>query len=39
MRMEYCKTVYQRYHKASKESKAWILDKLCKVCIIAAWLC
>ena len=31
MRMEYCKTVYQRYHKVSKESKARILDELCKV--------
>jgi len=32
LRMKYCETVYQRYHKASKESKARILDELCKVC-------
>ena len=32
LRMKYCETVYERYHKASKESKARILDELCKVC-------
>ena len=32
LRMKYCETVYQRYHKASKESKVRILDELCKVC-------
>ena len=32
LRMKYCETVYKRYHKASKESKAKILDELCQVC-------
>lgn len=32
LRMKYCEKVYRRYHNASKESKAKILDELCKVC-------
>lgn len=32
LRMKYCETVYRRYRKASKESKARILDELCQVC-------
>ena len=32
LRMKYCETIYQRYQKASRESKARILDELCKVC-------
>ena len=32
LRMNYLETIYQRYRKASKESKGRILDELCKVC-------
>ena len=32
LRMKYCETVYRRYRKASKESKARILDEFCQVC-------
>ena len=32
LRMNYLETVYQRYRKSSKESKAKILDELCNVC-------
>jgi len=30
--MKYLETIYQRYRKASKESKGKILDELCNVC-------
>ncbi len=32
LRMNYLETIYQRYRKASKESKGRILDELCKIC-------
>ena len=32
LRMKYLETIYQRYHKASKQSKGKILDELCHVC-------
>jgi hypothetical protein len=32
LRMKYCETVYRRYRRASKDSKARILDELCQVC-------
>jgi len=33
LRMIYLETIYQRYRKASKESKGKILDELCNVCM------
>ena len=32
LRMKYLETIYQRYRKASKQSKGKILDELCHVC-------
>ena len=31
-RMQYLQSIYDRYHKASKEDKGRILDEFCKVC-------
>ena len=32
LRMKYLEKIYQRYKKASKESKSKILDELCQIC-------
>src|SRR5437870_2735937 len=31
-RMEYLQSIYDRYHRASKDDKGHILDEFCKVC-------